>query len=785
MKINKIYISSFGKFKNYTLDLTDGFNIVYGENENGKSTLMSFVKMMFYGSGRGSSQISKNIRLKYTPWSGERAAGRIFFEHNGINYCLEREFLKSDNSDKVKLINSDTGESKVVGPSVGSDFFGISAAAFERTVFIGQTGGIVPDEEANGEINSKLSNIALTGDEDTSYQTVAKRLNDAKLDIISKSGKAGKYDKGKLRLEELKTKLILSEDKEQRKSKLSGRIEEIKEEISSLVGKYSETKKIVDSENDIRNRIKLEEYLNQKAELDKLYTQNSLSNGSIADETFVKKVEFQLSLTDNALLRVKERTEEIEKLKESLALAEKADSDEIKNQQAELEAELKQEKTEYEATTAKIAKLESSLSTANKEKADAIKKRKPFSPVLLIIGLLVLVCGVVLFVFSDNLILLLTSILGLIVSISSFIFRPLDKKAVTKADKTINLLQNAIFNIKTKESELSRKILNNTEKLNSLLSAINSDKAIIAQRKADLEAQTVKLYEEEEKLKETETELLKVFSLYKTVASAEEVKMLLPEILSSAEKQKQIKLKLKYLSDDLGGISYETAQQKLKEISENTTDICSDFEEKKQELEKINQRITDLKAEYSAITAELKSAYKDYASPDEIKKEIDSLTVKLQSQKHFCDVATVAARVLETSFIEVRRSYGSALEKKALNIFSRLTNGKYANVNISKSLEIAVEEADNFGTREIDYLSNGTVDQAYLSLRLALSELITDKEKLPVLLDDVLTQYDDKRAETAIEFLKEYSKNSQIVMFTCHKSLCNIAENYGIKSINI
>ena len=396
-----------------------------------------------------------------------------------------------------------------------------------------------------------------------------------------------------------------------------------------------------------------------------------------------------------------------------------------------------------------------------------------------------MVCGVVLFVFSDNLILLLTSILGLIVSISSFIFRPLDKKAVTKADKTINLLQNAIFNIKTKESELSRKILNNTEKLNSLLSAINSDKAIIAQRKADLEAQTVKLYEEEEKLKETETELLKVFSLYKTVASAEEVKMLLPEILSSAEKQKQIKLKLKYLSDDLGGISYETAQQKLKEISENTTDICSDFEEKKQEIEKINQRITDLKAEYSAITAELKSAYKDYASPDEIKKEIDSLTVKLQSQKHFCDVATVAARVLETSFIEVRRSYGSALEKKALNIFSRLTNGKYANVNISKSLEIAVEEADNFGTREIDYLSNGTVDQAYLSLRLALSELITDKEKLPVLLDDVLTQYDDKRAETAIEFLKEYSKNSQIVMFTCHKSLCNIAENYGIKSINI
>ena len=155
MKINKIYISAFGKLKDYTLDFKDGLNIVYGKNENGKSTVMAFIKMMFYGSGRGTSQISKNPRLKYTPWSGDRAAGRIFFEHNNINYCLERQFFKSDNTDKIQLINTDTGESKTVGSAVGAVFFGLSAAAFERTVFIGQLGAISKDEDANGEINSK------------------------------------------------------------------------------------------------------------------------------------------------------------------------------------------------------------------------------------------------------------------------------------------------------------------------------------------------------------------------------------------------------------------------------------------------------------------------------------------------------------------------------------------------------------------------------------------------------------------------------------------------------
>ena len=136
--------------------------------------------------------------------------------------------------------------------------------------------------------------------------------------------------------------------------------------------------------------------------------------------------------------------------------------------------------------------------------------------------------------------------------------------------------------------------------------------------------------------------------------------------------------------------------------------------------------------------------------------------------------------MLKDSFAELRRGYGSALEQKAWEIFKGLTGGRYEGMQISKSFDISVEKSGVFGGKESAYLSAGTYDQAYLSLRLALSSLMFDNaEGLPILLDDVLTQYDDKRAETALKYLKEYSEYGQIIMFTCHRSFYSSAEKSG------
>ena len=83
MKINKIYINAFGGLKDLTLDLSDGLNVVFGENEQGKTTLLEFIKAMFYGTGKKTQNIGSSTRIKYAPMDGSQSAVRIFFEMNG------------------------------------------------------------------------------------------------------------------------------------------------------------------------------------------------------------------------------------------------------------------------------------------------------------------------------------------------------------------------------------------------------------------------------------------------------------------------------------------------------------------------------------------------------------------------------------------------------------------------------------------------------------------------------------------------------------------------------
>jgi uncharacterized protein YhaN len=81
-------------------------------------------------------------------------------------------------------------------------------------------------------------------------------------------------------------------------------------------------------------------------------------------------------------------------------------------------------------------------------------------------------------------------------------------------------------------------------------------------------------------------------------------------------------------------------------------------------------------------------------------------------------------------------------------------------------------------------LSSGTIDQAYLALRLAITDLITDgRAYLPLLLDDIFTMYDDERAYEGMKFLAAYRSDNdrrpQILLFTCHNRISEWGKQTG------
>ncbi len=779
MKIDSLYISAFGGIKDLKLDFSEKLNVIYGDNENGKSTVMSFIKMMFYGSERGSTQISKSIRKKSTPWDGSVMAGSIDFTHSGKKYRIEREFKTSNSTDRVILIDLDLGTRQTVPADIGIKFFGLSPAAFERSVFIGQFGFPESDNEAEGELNSRLSNIALTGEESVSFETVYKRLEAARFSFMSKSGRAGEYDKNIKAIAELKARI---EKAVLANADYSAKLKEAEAkslEIELLKKNANSLKEQIGAEQDIRNAEKLRQFLSLSEELEDMNI--SLSDGSVLDEMFLRKVQFQLSKTENAKAKADSKRNEAENFKKSIAAGLNPPKDATEENAKLLEKEIGELEKEKQKLSLKKAEL--------KEKAEqnsALKvANKPYG-ILLILGVLGAVSSGLFAILLKSLIPTgIMAVLSVIFFILFVTFLSYAKKNALKEAELLERPQKEMLSLSEYEKTIEDGIFAKKVRLEAINTALNSTAEVIKKQSEmleDIEKELVLLTDEEEKEKEI---LFKFFSKIRAVDSVSEIENTIPELSEKVQKAKELKQQIRFISSDLGNIEKDKAKVKLEEIEKSHQSLSADFETIKAKYEQITAEINEKTAEAVAIVTAAKTALSNAENPEELRVKLKELEKKAEEQKEFCEVASIAMSALTDSFSEARRSYGSVLEKKAGEIFSKLTGGKYESMNISKSFDINVAEASKFGSREIGYLSSGTADQAYLSLRLALSELISENEKLPLLLDDALAQYDDGRMKTALEFLSEYAEKSQIIIFTCHNAISETAQNTGANKISL
>ena len=781
MKIKRVYIAAFGGLKNKTVDFEDGFNVIYGENENGKTTVMTFIKMMFYGSERGSSALAKNPRKKYAPWSGERAAGSIDFEHGGRNYRLEREFGKTNSSDKITLTDMSAGTRESLLGDVGSRFFGLSAAAFERSVFVGQFGKAESDASAESEINSKLSNMVTTGDESVSFNTVSDRLQKARLSLISKSGRAGECDKNKRRLALLNEELEKAERVYEKHAEYRKNADLINKMLEKETERAAYLKAKIDAEQDIRNAARLKEMLETKEELEKAKEELRLADGGVIDDLYVGKVKMCLAKLETAAERLRDKTAEVQRLKESTETAEdKGGREKAESLEREIAA-LNNKKAEIENNISENKKSAESLKATEN---DVKRKKSGINIVFITVAGFALLAALLLFAFKMQSVALIPAAGAAVSALLSFLLRPADKRALAEYENKLKALETEVERLNADKADVLQQI----SLLSARLEAINTSlgmgaAALENQKKLLLESERAK-NESESAYKTAEKTLFELYGNYKPAASIEEIARGLDTLGEKAEQLKQIKQRLNYLARDLGNISYDEAREKLAALPETADN--TDFDGIKAEYESLAAEIAKKRNALTAAESEDRVSLKNAPDPETLKSEIRELTEKISRQEDFCRAADTALEILQNSFAELRGSYGSALEKKAADIFARLTGGAYGSVLISKAFDMSVEKNGEFGSHEADYLSSGTADQAYLSLRLALSSVIFETSgALPIFLDDSLAQYDDRRMKTAAEFLREYSEKCQVIMFTCHGAVRDAAVKAGAAEFDL
>ena len=187
MKINKLKINSYGKLKEKEINLENGMNLIYGENEAGKSTLIKFIINSFYGISKNKRGKEFSDYEKYKPWTGEEFSGKINYElDNKEKYELFRDFNKKN----PKIFNENMEEiSKEfnIDKNKGNEFFyeqtKIDEDLFLSTLAINQK-EIKLEKQNQNILIQKIANLVGTGDDNISYKRAIDRINRRQLDEV-------------------------------------------------------------------------------------------------------------------------------------------------------------------------------------------------------------------------------------------------------------------------------------------------------------------------------------------------------------------------------------------------------------------------------------------------------------------------------------------------------------------------------------------------------------------------------------------------------------------------
>lgn len=184
MHIVKLDIRAFGKLNNLVLDFYKGFNIVFGSNEAGKTSLQWFIKAMLFGlkGGRASKDGILPPLKRFKPWNSNDFAG--FMEYrldSGELYRVGRNY----NAGTVKIydsyFNDITGTfetSREKGVRFAEKHLGINETCFEKTVFVGQMESRIGYDDSR-ELLNRLVNATQTGFEDVSFKRAQEALKEA------------------------------------------------------------------------------------------------------------------------------------------------------------------------------------------------------------------------------------------------------------------------------------------------------------------------------------------------------------------------------------------------------------------------------------------------------------------------------------------------------------------------------------------------------------------------------------------------------------------------------
>ena len=302
MKIKNVKINNFGKLENKEIEFEDNINLIYGENESGKSTLLKFISSMFYGASKNKN--GKNITdyEKYKPWNNGEFSGKIKYElDNGETFEIFREFDKKNPkvyNEKLEDISKTFNIDKTKGNQFFYDQTKVDEDLFLSTI-VSEQKEVQLDEKKQNMLLQKMTNIVGTGEDNTSFNKTINKLN-------------------KKLLEEVGTERSTDRPINVTENRIK-EIENEKEQIQIYSdAKYNieeENKQILEKISESENRLKIIQKLKQIREYERIESEKIKVNKNIEEENNKKIEQLQNKLDEIENEKTKTIKEQENKIK--------------------------------------------------------------------------------------------------------------------------------------------------------------------------------------------------------------------------------------------------------------------------------------------------------------------------------------------------------------------------------------------------------------------------------------------------------------------------------------
>ena len=713
MQIKRL-AATFGRLEQERLDLAPGLNVIEAPNEAGKSTWTAFLRVMLYGLNTRDRSPGADKR-RYLPWSGSAMEGAMDLSASlGDITLLRRTARAGSPMGSFSAVYTGTSETVplLTSTGCGETLLGVPQDVFERSAYIRQTGLAVEQSKA---LEQRITSLITTGEEDTSFTAAAEQLK--------RQRNTRRYNK-------------------------SGLLPQAEEEARSIRATLEELEALTAAA--ARDRQSLDGLRAQQQEVEKL-----LARHDAADQAET------LRAVESARLDVASARDRVKTLEStSRALPTRLELEAIQGRVDALYSINDAEdsaKSRLDLTTHNLRQAEKALNAhpfagltpAEAASAPLDAGAKPAIPrwalpVAIAAGVLLFGAAALLyFIFHLFIAAIASGVLGL---------------AVLTAVPTLLLLS---LRRRQREWEAGR---------------------------AELERQRAEAVEEYTPLYEAEAEALAkqqaAQAAWEAVSASArtnldsiltQLRSFRPMVRNLPEACQALDLAFEMRGElDLAIHKEETARHRWEALRDSAPPIPTvSIQRPAATREELRSQLADLKTRDDSLRRELNSTLgriQALGDPGELRLRLQEVTERQSVLQREYDAITLAMEVLALSSSNLQSRFSPALGERAASIFTNLTGGRYNKVVLDRSMTPSAQQAGQLLPHEAGQLSQGTEDQLYLAVRLAICEMVLPPENaVPILLDDALVNFDDERMASALDYLLELSAQRQILLFTCQR----------------